>query len=492
MFFCALFLLGSLTVAAPNPQSTHAEGALRPALPAQRAEPYSIDLPSPISGATDRVSIAIDATGRMHVSFNIAFGGQVIYATCATSCDDPNGWTSVQVGSHGAYGARPLIKVLADGRPRIVYMREDSGSAGLAQLIYNACESDCTTGASWIELPVQDVTVPSGETLASRYFELDAQGRPRVIVPGPNSVLFYFECNTGCSANAANWFYIGLTRAVGAQPAITIDNAGQPHVLYRTTDTAVSPDNDVLAYATCAQNCLDQDSWIIGNTFLVGRGYQSKYAIETDSSNRPRIALHTGSLVISDTTQANALIYAWCDGSCEMSSSWNGTLVGTEPRDGFAPDLALDSAGRPHISYLNDDSGYQIGYATCTAACETSSPSWTDRHLESPLSYPKAPAPGCAFPFWYVISPTSIALDASGNPRIVFGARLLQTCSTIRETLRRVRYIDVGVALAPTLTPTPGPGTPSATPVPTRTPTPTATIDFSQLTLRTYLPVARR
>lgn len=485
-------MLGSLTIVAPKPQPIHAEGAMRPALPAQQAEPYSIDLPSPVAGATDRASIAIDASGRLHVAFNIAIGGEVIYATCATGCETPAGWTSLQVGDHGAYGTRPLVKVLADGRPRIAYLRENTGSAGLAQLIYNACESACTTAANWAELPVQDVSSPSGETLSSRYFALDAQGRPRVIVPGPNSVLFYFECNTGCSANAANWTYIGLTRAVGVQPAITIDSAGNPHVLYRTTDNAISTDNDVLAYATCAQNCLNQDNWSIGSTFLVGRGYQSKYAIETDSSNRPRIALHSGSLVISDTSQANVLIYAWCDGSCEVPSSWSGTLVGPGPRDGYAPDLALDSAGRPHISYLNDESGYQIGYATCKAACETSSPSWEYGHLESPLSYPRVSAPGCVSPFWYVVAPTSLALDASDKPHIVFGARNLQNCGQILEKLRRVRYLDVEVALAPAATPTPGPGTPSATPAPTRTPTPTVTVDISTLTRRTYLPFTRR
>ena len=44
-----------------------------------------------------------------------------------------------------------------------------------------------------------------------------------------------------------------LSNAIGSQAALTLDSAGNPHVLYKTSDAGASADNDLLAYATCTQ-----------------------------------------------------------------------------------------------------------------------------------------------------------------------------------------------------------------------------------------------
>jgi hypothetical protein len=440
--------------------------------------PISIVLPSPISGATDGASIEVDANGRVHAAFEISLGGQVIYATCASNCSSEANWTSVHVGNNGSLGTRPILKLTPSGQPRMMYVREETGSSNPEMLVYNACDSACTSAANWKELDVEAVN-PPGAGVEARLFALDNQGRPRAIISSPSEVLFYFTCDSGCSDNAANWFYTGLNAAKGSQAAITIDSAGNPHVLYKTTDNTVSADNDILAYATCMQTCSNEANWSIGYIFLIGRGFQAKYSIDTTSANQPRIAFYSASLVTNVQAEANVLNYAWCASGCQDGANWAGAYVGTSAQDGIAPDLVLDSNNRPHISYYNDASGYQVGYAMCSASCESASAVWKGGHLESPVEYPSAPAPGCTNPFWYATSPTALALDAGGNPHIVFGARNLQNCgATIRETLRLVRYIDVAQARGPG--PTPGPGTP------------TATVDPSTLDKKVYLPLALR
>lgn len=418
----------------------------------------SIVLPSPISGATDGSTIEVDSTGRLHAAFEGTLDGQVIYSTCSANCSSVSGWTSVVVGTNGALGTRPILQLTPNDQPRLMYIREETSSSIPEVLVYNACDAGCTNAANWTELEVEAVN-PSGATVETRLFALDGQGRPRAIVAAPSGNLIWFTCDTGCTTNAANWFYLVLPQAIGSQAALSVDAAGNPHVLYKTSDNAVSADNDILAYATCAQPCLNEANWSIGYLFLIGRGFQSRYAIDTDSASRPRVAFYTGSLVTNDPAQANVLAYGWCDAACTDGSNWGSAFVGTGQHDGWAPDLALDGSGRPHISYYNDGSGYEIGYAHCTADCETGSGAWTVGHLESPLTYPSVIQAGCQSAFWYVTAPTALALDSAGGPHILFATRNLQSCgATISEKLRYVRYLDVAGTGSGTPTPTPPPG----------------------------------
>ncbi len=262
-----------------------------------------------------------------------------------------------------------------------------------------------------------------------------------------------------------------LSQANGSQAALSIDVSGNPHVLYKTSDAGVSADNDILAYATCAQPCTNEANWSVGYLFLIGRGYQSRYSLDTNSANHPRIAFYTGNLVTNDPAQVNTLIYAGCDTACADGSNWGAAFVGTNPRDGWAPDLIVDDSGRAHISYYNDNSSYEIGYATCATNCESDTAGWTSGHLESPLTYPSVLDSGCSAAFWYVTAPTALTVDAGGNPHIMFTTRNLQTCgATVSEKLRYARYLEVGSSG----------GTPTPTPFP------------SNLTERIYLPTLRR
>jgi hypothetical protein len=461
---------------------------------AQANAPASIVLPSPISGATSDPSIAIDASGRRHVAYGIALGSEVIYATCAANCHLEASWTSVAVGTKGRLGSRPIIELTASGQLRLMYLRDDGGFSTPRPLIYNACDSNCISAASWTELEIIANVVFQGLFSDFPFFALDPQGRPRAAIRSSGSIA-YLACDANCAASATNWTITPLN-VDGLQPTIAIDAAGNPHVLYQKTDRNISTNNDILDYATCAQNCTDAANWSIGSIFLLGNDFRDSYTIDTDSSNRPRIAFFTGNLATNEPAQANALIYAWCDSVCENGTNWSGVLVGTAQGEGVAPDLLLDANNLPHISYYNDASGYELGYATCAANCESSSSSWTTERVESPLGYPSQPGPGCSLSSWYVTSSISLALNSADEPQIVFVARNLQTCGiTTSERLRLVRFLDLSQPTTPppggTPSPTPPGGTPAPTPPPSGTPGPNPSPPPAGST-RVYLPLVRR
>jgi hypothetical protein len=446
---------------------------------------YSMELPSSVSGSRASATLEVDATGRRHATFQIYLSGEVVYATCATDCISAANWTTVQVGTSGVFGARPIIRLTPSGQPRLMYDRKQSGISNPNYMVYNACDSACTNPANWTELAIVDYRTV-GYAPDTRYFDLDPQGRPRALASANNEEIVYFECNTNCAASAANWTITDLGQK-GNNPAIAIDANGTPHVLIKTFDAAITPDNDLLVYATCSQPCTQTSNWSKLPVLLVGRSQSGRFAITADSSGRPRVVYHTGPLAGAAANIAQQLFYNWCNSDCATTAdNWQGYNPGLAADDGASPDLVLDADNRPHISYLNNESQYQIGYIACSADCEGASPTWQGGHIEAPIDYPPPPRlPGCITPFWYVVTRTALTLDANGNAHIVFDVRNTQNCTVggIQEVLRVVRYFD-GLRSS-----TPPPTGPTATP--TRTPVPAPTFPPAQ-TERVFVPAVIR
>jgi hypothetical protein len=428
----------------------------------------SIILPNPVAGATGGPSMAIDSSGRVHVAHEATLTGEVIYATCAANCGAAANWVSVQVGSNGALGGNPVLRLTSSGQPRLMYVGQASGLSDPSVLVFNACDSNCASAASWTELPITTNVVVSD----ADFFALDSQGRPRAILPDANNqrILTLYACDTGCAANVTNWSATPLG-VVGQRPALIFDGADGAHLLYAATDSAVSASNDVLTYGACAQDCLNPANWAYTYLFLIARDLRASYSLDADSNNRPRIAFFTGALVTNTPAEANVLIYGWCNSACTDGNNWDAALVGVAANDGVSPDLLMDGNDRPLISYYNDASGFELGYADCSANCESSAGAWTIEKVESPLGYPSQPGPGCPLSDWFITGPISLALSPAGAPQIAFVARNVQFCNNVNsEKLRQVRYLDLGQAAPPTPTPTPSPSV-TPTPQPTATPT---------------------
>jgi hypothetical protein len=363
-----------------------------------------------------------------------------------------------------------------------MYIRERSGWGQVPMVVYNRCNGGCTTASNWAELDVQAIN-RVGSSATTRFFVLDNQDKPHAVVDGPSEQLFYFTCQSGCDADAANWTYTSLPGIVGRDAAIAVDANRVPHVVYRGHDNGVSSDNDLITYVTCTQPCTDGNNWGGQQIFFTGAGFESVSSIDLTTTGAPRIAFYSGQLVSNNPDEDQRLVYAWCNSDC-TTQPWDGYNLDLPKAVGLSPWLVLDAANRPHISYFGQATGSMLGYSRCTANCESVSASWDDQVVEETINYPAPPNPGCTTSFWYTTAPTSLALTAQGAPHIVFGTRNLQTCGgTVVEKLRLVRYVRAA-SNAPPGSPTPGspipgsptPGTPPAVGSPTRLPPFTPTV----------------
>lgn len=140
---------------------------------------------------------------------------------------------------------------------------------------------------------------------------------------------------------------------VGQHSSLAFDPAGVPHIAYNNGNHFAT-----LQYAT--MNGTSWDHWIVdsGSNFLGDTGYDP--AMVMDSSGRPFIAYrdgkHYGTLMAARQNE---------------SGFWNITKVdngGSITADtGYMPSVAMDPAGRPHISYYDADNG-DLRYASWDGA----------------------------------------------------------------------------------------------------------------------------
>jgi streptogramin lyase len=132
--------------------------------------------------------------------------------------------------------------------------------------------------------------------------------------------------------NGSLWQTETLMTGSGSQPDIAVDSDGHPHISYNSG-------------ATTLYTWHDGSSW---QTQTLFNQYVPEYwqtAICVDTNDNPRI-------VYNDNL--DNLIYEWFDGS------WHNHIVDT---GAHIPRMALNSAGKPHIIYVKYDNGYNLYYS---------------------------------------------------------------------------------------------------------------------------------
>ncbi len=97
--------------------------------------------------------------------------------------------------------------------------------------------------------------------------------------------------------------------------------------------------------------------------------------------------------------------------------------------------MALDPGGRVWLAYGTDTG---LSTATCAQSCETANAQWqeavVDTNQELDDTQQPNPVPGCGLGHWSLGKDVSLALDASGAPRVTYSARHLVLCSGHVET----------------------------------------------------------
>jgi hypothetical protein len=116
-------------------------------------------------------SLAVDGTGRLHVSYEDATNGDLKYATCAVACGTAANWQAATVDAAGTVGRYTSLAVDGSGRLHVSY--EDATNGDLK---YATCAAACATAANW-----QAATVDAAGTVGGfTSLAVDGSGRLHV------------------------------------------------------------------------------------------------------------------------------------------------------------------------------------------------------------------------------------------------------------------------------------------------------------------------
>ena len=178
-------------------------------------------------------SLKADASGRVHVSYYDASNADLKYATCAAACATATNWQAVTVDAPGAVGTDASLAVDASGRLHVSYYDATNGD-----LKYATCAGACATATNW------QAATADASGLVGQYTSLAVDGSARVHVSyfdDTNDDLKYATCAAACGT-AANWRSVSVdaTGSAGWFTSLIVDANGRLLVSYHDiTNTAL-------------------------------------------------------------------------------------------------------------------------------------------------------------------------------------------------------------------------------------------------------------
>jgi len=350
----------------------------------------------------ETASLALDNTGQPHLLYLLE------NSTLKYAHQEGAAWqteTVVQGGDPGRYSSLVLDQA---ERPHVIYADQDR-----MQLKYAAWD-----GSAW-----QTQAVDQGDWDYAFYYAglaLDGDGHPHIAY-NKNSALWGNELRYARWDGAVWQIQTLLSKDVGSASkaaALVLDSAGRPHIVHgvwngiahtywdgaawqsETVDAQAASSSSRLSLTIDGAGRLHLAYWDVTNEALKyaykdGAGWHVQTVDEEGRS--PWLALdHAGRPHISyckiPGSYCDELRYARWDGA-----QWHISTLEGGGQTGFYTSLALDSADHPHISYLNADEGYVLRYARWDGTA------WQIETVDSN-----------AGSGYY----TSLILDSAGRPRI--------------------------------------------------------------------------
>jgi hypothetical protein len=314
------------------------------------------------------------------------------------------------------------------------------------QYQYAECNGSCTQLANWtittINTPREVVETREEEN--NDYFAINQQGHIAFVYTDTDPAHFgtlYVACTASCT-NQGNWVETHLSNGY-LMDEISLDftPSGDPRLAFGwRNDPLYSFPR--LTYVQCDSGCTNFEYV----TFDLLHG-SAQYSLQIGNDGYPRLALYVGS---NDTGQENdydplSIYYFWCEGPCTGNmTQWFYTKVSIPGSVGGEIDLALDAQNRPRISFLN---AAGLAYAWCDVDCETGSPIWEYKVVESNDSlgdnYEVLPIHYCTVSAWINGNRTSLALDAAGHPHIGYDADHIWSGVYVNEPAKNCDITDI-------------------------------------------------
>jgi hypothetical protein len=382
-----------------------------------------------VAGATDvnldvangpySPSLVIDATGTAHVLYyewrSPGTPPAARYGECSEGCDMLSSWRFATLPTTGIATSISRLELDSAARPRFLITRHTSSGVAPNELLYASCDDACTDASSFRLVPVGQAIddlngagVPSAMPIA-----LDGDDGVWVAFLSATNTLTVASCKSACT-DASSWSDAKYaTSALYYPESLAVDGTGTLHLLAGAN-----------AYAELAPGSLSPAVRVIDVPGDATR-------MRLDSQGRPRI-LWGG--------PTGGLVYVSCDEACATDGVWSHAAIVVPEGSAVPGDLVLDANDAPHVAYVtpnpyegNASTLVALGYAACEADCATASPKWKFQILEPASAlWAETPTPdakkGPADPAPLWVGPVSLALDASGDERLLYEVSKTQYC----------------------------------------------------------------
>src|SRR5688572_3070612 len=303
--------------------------------------------------------------GNPVISYFDSTNGELKLATCTANCQSATPtWQIVTVDSAGLVGMHSSLRLNA-GNPVISYRDQTNGDLKLA-----TCTANCQSPTPTWQIVIVDAAGDSG------YFTSMA-------LNGANPVIAYetagvglrlATCTANCATAAPTWEIVTLA-ATGQLASLQL-NGGNPVISFQEVGGLD------LRLGTCIANCQSPAptfQFVIVDT----PGNQGLYS---------SLQLTSGNPVISYFNTTNQdLKLATCTASCQSATpTWQVVTVDSAGSVGVFTSLQLN-AGNPviaHFASVDND----LKLATCTANCQSATPTWLHATIESAGSKGSTPS----------------------------------------------------------------------------------------------------
>jgi hypothetical protein len=270
-------------------------------------------------------SLALDAEGHPHISYVDWTNKALKYAYY-----DGSNWIVETINGAGYIrGGDTSLALDGQGRPHISYCTTEYGEGYCLELRYAYYD-----GSAWVTETVDGGNIGDGE---SSSLALDAEDRPHISYHAGGGLRYAYHDGTA-------WITETLEsgHTVGGATSLVLDAAGRPRISYFQMGISGQ-----LRYAY-----RDEQGWHVEHVYTTGHDARGN-SLALDSAGRPRISFQKAGPLFG------GLSYAYLDGQAWHIEDLDGDVSSYTGAD---CSLKLDAADRPHISYYFLGSGYEPGF----------------------------------------------------------------------------------------------------------------------------------
>jgi hypothetical protein len=331
---------------------------------------WKTEVVDPAPGVGYAASLAFDNTGKVGISYYDDYNHSLKLARWSGTA-----WTLQTVDSSPYAGYTSSLAFNGAGQPRIAYVDYDSDHG-----IYHVKYAEWT-GTAWNIFPVIDNASEASLSLA-----LDQSGQPHISFwrndyPRPGGLIY-----ASWVSNAWVLQIVESNTDAGRNNALAFDSQNKPHIIYFDSG------NGVVNYASWTGT-----AWTIENAMgsgSLGMDRLNPASLVFGTGDMPMVALSLGE---SDPKSTLVWLLYKSDGVWHHDQNYD--IAGNS--GARWPSIAADSSGKPHISYLDYNTG-QLHYTRLTAWGPNT---WSDAVIDSGAQVGQG---------------ASLAMDRFGRPHIAY------------------------------------------------------------------------